>query len=219
MNQLDRLCINKQYGSFRPAALKKQKWESSQVITIGFKNSNLQVRQRIIEVAETWTEHANVIFEWLEDWKKCMVRIGFDKNAGSWSYVGQQCVQIQNNKTTMNFGWLSPSTLDRELVPVVLHEFGHMLGLIHEHQAPENGIKWNKPAVYKAYEAFGWSKLMVDQQVFAQVEQQLVDQTDFDPHSIMCYPIPPEFTTDGFSVGWKQVLSDRDMAFITETYP
>ena len=47
----------------------------------------------------------------------------------------------------MNYGWLTPTSDDDELRRVVLHEFGHALGLIHEHQNPEGGIQWNEPAV------------------------------------------------------------------------
>jgi len=32
--------------------------------------------------------------------------------------------------------------------PTVLHEFGHALGLIHEHQSPfKGGFEWNKDEV------------------------------------------------------------------------
>jgi hypothetical protein len=34
----------------------------------------------------------------------------------------------------------------------VIHEFGHALGLIHEHQNPSGGIQWNKPVVCRYYE-------------------------------------------------------------------
>lgn len=36
----------------------------------------------------------------------------------------------------MNFGWVD--------VPTVIHEMGHMLGMIHEHQNPKGqNIDWN----------------------------------------------------------------------------
>ena len=41
----------------------------------------------------------------------------------------------------MNFGWLDEA--------VVLHEFGHAIGLAHEHQNPDKGIKWNEDAVIR----------------------------------------------------------------------
>ena len=44
------------------------------------------------------------------------IRINFDINAGSWSYLGKDALNIPYNKATMNFGWFNIAT--------VLHEFG-----------------------------------------------------------------------------------------------
>jgi hypothetical protein len=51
----------------------------------------------------------------------------------------------------------------------VLHEFGHALGLIHEHQNPVGGIQWNKPAVYADLGGPPnfWGKATVDNNMFA----------------------------------------------------
>ncbi len=47
-------------------------------------------------------------------------------------------------------GWLEPDTPNDEYRRVVLHEFGHALGGIHEHQSPASGvIPWDKPKVYE----------------------------------------------------------------------
>jgi len=43
---------------------------------------------------------------------------------------------------TMNFGWLNEDSDEDEYSRVVLHEFGHSLSCIHEHQHPANGIPW-----------------------------------------------------------------------------
>ena len=50
----------------------------------------------------------------------------------------------------MNYGWLTPESAQDEVRRVVLHEFGHALGLIHEHQNPKGGgIEWNRDAVQR----------------------------------------------------------------------
>ena len=48
------------------------------------------------------------------------------------------------------------------------HEFGHALGMIHEHQNPaaQGEIPWDKPKVYAYYAQQGWSKDDVDTNIF-----------------------------------------------------
>ena len=59
---------------------------------------------------------------------------------GSWSYLGTDATRVPKESFTMNLGFV-----DR---PTVLHEFGHSLGLIHEHQSPfPGGFKWNRENV------------------------------------------------------------------------
>jgi serralysin len=50
------------------------------------------------------------------------------------------CQQILDPKPTMNYGWMTPDSSDDEVHRVVAHEFGHALGLIHEHQNPDTPI-------------------------------------------------------------------------------
>ena len=59
---------------------------------------------------------------------------------GSWSYIGADAATIPKESFTMNLGFVDRST--------VLHEFGHSLGLIHEHQSPfKGGYEWNRDEV------------------------------------------------------------------------
>jgi hypothetical protein len=120
----------------------------------------------------------------------------------------------------MNFGWLTPATSDQEYNRVVLHEFGHALGLVHEHQNPIGGIQWNRPAVYDYYlRTDGWNKDQVDHNIFDTYSTDQALYTTFDPNSIMLYAIPRELTTNGFEVGWNTGLSEMDKAFIKQVYP
>ncbi len=121
----------------------------------------------------------------------------------------------------MNFGWLTTESTDAEVQRVVLHEFGHALGLIHEHQNPAQGIQWNRDAVMRDLSGppNNWDLATIEHNMF---EPYAADETNFtatDPASIMMYPIPASWTTDGFSVGLNSALSDTDKWFVNAEYP
>ena len=119
----------------------------------------------------------------------------------------------------MNLGWLKPNTADKEYRRVVLHEFGHALGLIHEHKQPNAQIPWNERAVIEYYRRTnGWDEAYTRSNV---LNKEMVDSyTRFDPQSIMLYPVPKELTIGGFEIPWSNTeLSELDKQFILQMYP
>ncbi len=100
------------------------------------------------------------------------------------------------------------------------HEFGHVLGLMHEQSYP-GAISWNKAdSVYQYYyRTNGWSKEQTDYQVFRVNDQFYSNGTQYDPKSIMQYPVDPWQTTNGFSVPRNNVMSEGDKRLISALYP
>ena len=121
----------------------------------------------------------------------------------------------------MNYGWLTPGSSDDELRRVVLHEFGHALGMIHEHQNPEGGIRWNKPAVIADLSGppNNWDPATIENNMFKKYDPSQGTYTSFDPESIMLYPIPAAWTQDGFSSDMNSELSDADKLLLEQVYP
>ena len=121
----------------------------------------------------------------------------------------------------MNFGWIDANSSDTELRSVVLHEFGHALGLIHEHQNPKGGIKWNRDAVIADLSGppNNWDLATIENNMFKKYSPGEVSGTDVDAKSIMMYPIPASWTLDGFSAGFNSGLSEKDKTFIRFAYP
>ena len=113
----------------------------------------------------------------------------FLEGDGSWSYLGTECRDIPADETTMNYGWLTPDSPDDELQRVVLHEFGHALGLIHEHQNPEGGIDWNVPAVLADLGGppNNWDEQTARHNVLDHYQPDEVTATTVDAESIMMY--------------------------------
>ena len=104
----------------------------------------------------------------------------------------------------------------------VLHEFGHVLGLIHEHQNPKaNKINWNKEVVYETFTGppNNWTKEEIDRNIMGKYDEDQLNATDYDPRSIMLYFYPPEITLDFKGTKANYVLSPVDKKFIAEQYP
>jgi hypothetical protein len=120
----------------------------------------------------------------------------------------------------MNYGWIDADSPEDELRGVVLHEFGHALGLIHEHQDPVAAIQWNRAAVIQELSGppNNWSVEQIEFNVLTPAAPDDVDATPLDPKSIMMYPIPASWTMNGFSTGTNTDLSDLDRKFIRKQY-
>jgi serralysin len=206
----------------RAALLKETRWEDGETIVVRFMEGDPGLQARVRNVAEEWTEPkmANLTFNFITE-GPADVRIAFIPGKGSWSYMGTVCRQIAPSEPTMNYGWLTASSSDDEVRRVVLHEFGHVLGLIHEHQNPLRPIAWNRAAVIADLSGppNNWDEQTIENNMFRKYDPATVEATDTDPHSIMMYPIPRAWTTDGFSVGFNSELSEKDRELIREAYP
>lgn len=226
MAEVIRVCIDPEQAqppkdvNLRMAFMKDHGWGSGHKLTVRFLGGEPAVQEKVKKYAKQWADHANINIVF-PDSGDADVRISFDPG-GSWSQVGTMALGVTNqSKPTMNFGWLDANTADDEYSRVVLHEFGHALGCIHEHQHPAGGIKWNKPAVYEYYKKQGWDKDRVDRNIFQTYDENLLRRTaEVDRASIMMYPIPKELLDDpSQEVGWNRDLSKTDKDFIGELYP
>jgi hypothetical protein len=205
-------------GKDRAALWLRAKWRVNDTITISFMEGDPDLQQRIEKAARQWIEpgRASLIFDFKKDTTATNIRISFS-HPGSWSVLGTTCNRVSAEEPTMNFGWLTTNTGDAELERVVLHEFGHALGLVHEHQTPAGGIQWNRPAVYADLYP-RWSYDKIDQNVFDTIKEAEAAMTLLDPQSIMMYPIKKSWTLNGFSTELNTKLSPKDIQFIQTIY-
>jgi hypothetical protein len=194
-------------------------WEPGTELKVVFLDGHPEVQARVEEVASQWPQHANLSLDF-GNHPEADIRISFEL-PGSWSYLGLDAHSIAPDRPTMNYGWLEPGLADADYLRVVLHEFGHALGAIHEHQNPAVGIPWDREAVYAHYAGPPnlWDKDTVDVNIFQKYSADRTQHTEFDPHSIMLYPVPNELTVGEFEVGWNSSLSDLDREFIGVLYP
>src|SRR5262249_40553166 len=156
--------------------INQKKWENGFTLRCRFLDGDNTQQDKVMEKAKIWEQFANVHIEFGED-PDAEVRISFSADPGSWSAVGTDCLDrsyFPDHEPTMNFGWLRDDTEDDEYERVVVHEFGHALGCIHEHQSPNEHLKWNKAAVYKAFSGPPnyWSKADIDSNILQKYSPQ-----------------------------------------------
>jgi serralysin len=217
------ICISEQDQDLngRAALLNEARWTRGDVIRVKFVEGDESLQQRVRTVAERWTAPgmADLTLNFVDS-GDAEIRIRFEQGDGSWSYLGTQCQGIPQDQHTMNYGWLTPESDDDEVQRVVLHEFGHALGLIHEHQNPQGGIDWNEPAVIADLSGppNNWDEPQIRSNVLDHYPKEAVTATDVDADSIMMYPIPAAWTNDGFSADLNADLSETDISFIRQEY-
>lgn len=209
-------------SAFEAAAVKSKLWKPGRTLTVCFLDGLPEVQSKVEHYAHQWEQYANIKFRFIQG-TDAVIRISFNED-GSWSALGTDALVEEffpKNSPTMNYGWLTPQSPEDEYSRVVMHEFGHALGMIHEHTSPAHGINWNKKAVYEALMGppNNWDKETVDHNMFTRYSVNQTQFTEFDPLSIMLYSFPKEWTLDGMSFAENNVPSDKDKRFIAARYP
>lgn len=206
--------INLGDGRASAVFLFQKMWINGSTLKVRFMEGSEQQINTAKEQAQWWTDHANLNFEFTDD-LDAEIRVSFDPNDGAWSYLGTDAMDIPTNQPTMNLGFLDGGT--------AAHEFGHAIGLAHEHQNPDGGIQWNEAVVIRDLGGppNNWSEAQVRHNVLNKYNADQIRGTQFDPDSIMLYFFPDSWVINGSGTKANEVLSGMDKAFIAseKAYP
>jgi hypothetical protein len=206
------------------ALLRRSKWRPGRTLRIRFLDGTPFLRRKVQELASEWTKHANLSFQFGDD-PEAEIRVSFASDPGSsWSALGTDCLverYFPRHQPTMSFGWLDDTTDEAELSRVIIHEFGHAIGCIHEHQNPKGGIRWNEQAVlaYFAGPPNYWDEDAIRTNVLDKYSLRTLNATELDPDSIMLYEFPASLTTTHQGTHSNTKLSPKDIELIREMYP
>ena len=157
----------KAFKKLRAALLVSAIWDpiTHPVIKIYFMDGSPKQREWVKKVINESIAPVcdRLTFDWNAQQADSDIRISFKIPGAAYSYIGTQNLSIPKSQHTMNLGWLDDDVQYnaepyKNTGQVVIHEFCHALGMIHEHQNPKNNpIDWNIPVVIEALQTTnGW---------------------------------------------------------------
>lgn len=193
----------------------------NQVLDVLFLNGELEEQLLVAAIASDMSEFIRVSFnfqfpddysfpELAELQKKAKILVRFN--------------EATSHFTTNNYnGHSSKEIAISRITPrVVLHEFGHALGLAHEHQHPDSYLVKNIEADSICSEYAYSMPRDLDRCQFNILKRYSASEkeiTPYDPESVMHYPIPGKFLSTGNSIERNQFLSLGDIQTLSLYYP
>lgn len=204
------------------AGATEKMWNPGDVITVylATNNGSEYIRQQVQLYAKQWEQFANIKFSFVNDFKSAKVKVGFFSTGQSWSWLGRDVLGNPLGEYTMNFGWFDYGTTQEEFSRTVIHEFGHVLGFLHEHQSPVSPLQWNLSKTYQYFkDKNGWDEAAVNDQIINKYSRNNTNYSQFDPLSIMCYRIPDDLLLSGTGAPMNTTFSATDKLYARIWYP
>jgi len=208
-------------------------------IRVCFFGGSPETRATIARYANGWTkQQVRFTFDFgdpqsprscdVNDKEPSHIRVGFADH-GYWSAVGQDAMILAGQaEVSLNLEDFDKKNIDHPYYEgVVLHEFGHALGLEHEHQNPlsncEDEFDWEKIYEELAGPPNNWDKGIVDFNMRKLNAGNDLTPSTFDVNSIMLYSFKVEFYKKGKDspcyTDYNDHLSEGDIQTIETMYP
>lgn len=203
----------------RGMAAKDLRWDKGQTLKIYFVNGDQSQHQQFMDIANLWIiDGVSLKLETTDDIKESNIRASIGEKLNE-SLIGKQSTHPDyKDKVTLKVANVTNQS-------IVLHEFGHALGLVHEHFHVDFPYHWDRDAVYNDLKKLGgpWTDAKyIDRHVFHEDPDNRLpvddEITPFDPSSVMIYTIPEHWTVEKKRLMPGPKLSNLDIDTILTLY-
>ena len=202
----------------RGIADKYSLWRQHSTITIAFMDTSPAFRAFIQKhIEKNYAPLINLKLNFVEG-TQGDIRISTSADIkGDWSIIGTGALTVPANEPTMH---LDLNKTEEMFKMNILHEFGHALGLRHEHKHPDRTLDFNLPRMYELYKKqFNFDKVEVYEQILQKLNPADIIASDYDPTSIMHYNLSRLVLWKQKSTGYNAKLSNHDKALLQSIYP
>jgi serralysin len=178
---------------------KDKQWPQNQILNVVFLDGKHELKTLVKHTASKWLENTNLSFNFYDKITdapiETHIRVSFLLQSGS--RLGDHKDYL-SKLATMNLFDLANGKLSQEGEKrLVLHEFGHALGFIHEYRSPywpysQSIIDKIQQDCMPKMMRIGYSKSEASsrcQIVNQPINKKLVESTAFDEFSVMNYPV------------------------------
>lgn len=163
-----------------------------------------------------WQPHTNLKFNFITTNDGDIRISGKKDDSGSWSAVGTKAKLMPMDEPTMHIDLVQTADL---LNQAIRHEFGHALGLVHEHQHPDHRVKWDKKKLHAETKKLGVNEEDAANNILKVLDRDATTHSSYDPKSVMHYKVEPWLTLDGCGVAFNEEISEGDKKFMATLYP
>ncbi|MCO7224689.1 hypothetical protein [Pleionea sp. CnH1-48] len=204
-----------------------KRWPAGSQLNVWFLDGDKVWRSLVERYAVEWSQYANISFRFYHQKPSIShIRISFKGYDGT--QLGRHDA-LTSDEPTMRLASLAlPSTTMKQRQRIILHEFGHALGLEHEFRHPdwpygEQWLRLQAESCSQRLNSLFTSDTELRQhcaQINARLTNNQVWQYPYDEESIMNYPIDAQWLSNRSTpIKASTSLSPGDKLAISNWYP